>query len=367
MKMRTFGSRILMLAMIVAGSCQQSSDVKPEAAVKSLLLVLNKAENRGRILDLEKGGEVVEILVTGVAPHEVALHQPSATVAVTNYGTRENPGSSLTMIDLRRQRVTRTIDLGRFRRPHGIQFFHDGLRLAVTAEGNKSLLVVNVETGEVETAIPTREETSHMVVISPDETIAYVSNIGSGSVSVIDLQGGKLIKTLRLGNGSEGLDIGPDGRELWVANREQDTVSIIDTEALEVVESVECGSFPIRLKFTPDGRFVLVSNARSGDVAVFSRADRSEVARVSMELTATEVEGRLLQFELSPVPIGIVIDPVGNRAFVANSNADIVTIIDLGSWKVIGRLEAGEEPDGMAFLRLGVEEITGTNGNVIED
>jgi len=367
MRKRVFGFWLLILIISACSSKEVIEEKKPSRVVKTWLLVLNKAENRARILDVDNGGDVVELLVTGVAPHEAALHEPSGTAVVANYGTRENPGSSLTLIDVCEQEVTKTIDLGRFRRPHGLQFFEDGTRVAVTAEGNKSLLVVNVETGEVEKTIRTREMISHMVVLSPDEKTAYVSNIGSGSVSVIDLQGEELVKTLKLGNGSEGLDVTPDGRELWVANREQDTVAIIDTDALKVVATFECGSFPIRLKFTPDGQHALISNARSGDVAVFSRSDRTEIARIPMELTATEVEGRLLQFELSPVPIGIVIDPVSNRAFVANSNADIVTIIDLNTWQVAGRLEAGEEPDGMAFLRFEVEEITGTSGNVTEE
>jgi YVTN family beta-propeller protein len=364
MTKRVFGFWLLALSLSACSSKELSEEKKPAPVVKAWLLVLNKSENRARILDVGNGGDVVEILVTGVAPHEAALHEPSGTAVLTNYGTRENPGSSLTLVDLHEGKVTRTIDLGKFRRPHGIQFLEDGKRVAVTAEGNKSLLVVDVSTGEIKNVFPTREEISHMVVLSPDEKKAYVSNIGSGSVSVIDLKGEERLKTLKLGEGSEGLDVSPDGRELWVANREQDTVAIIDAETLEIVETVDCASFPIRLKFTPDGRHVLISNARSGDIAVFSSSDRKEVSRIPMELTATEVEGRLLQFELSPVPIGIVFDPLRDRAFVANSNADIVTIIDLNSWQVEGRLDAGEEPDGMAFLRFEVEEITGTNGNV---
>jgi YVTN family beta-propeller protein len=365
MTKRVFGFWLLALILAACSSKELSEEKKSAPLVKDWLLVLNKSENRARILDVgNAGGDVVELLVTGVAPHEVALHGPSGIAVITNYGTRENPGSSLTLVDLHERKVTKTIDLGKFRRPHGLQFFEDGKRVAVTAEGNKSLLILNVSTGEIEKVIPTREEISHLVVLSPDERTAYVSNIGSGSVSVVDLEGEERVKTLKLGEGSEGLDVTPDGGELWVANREEDTVTIVDTESLEVVETVDCASFPIRLRFTPDGRYALISNARSGDVAVFSRSDREEVSRIPMELTATEIEGRLLQFELSPVPIGIVFDPLGNRAFVANSNADIVTIIDLNSWQVEGRLEAGEEPDGMAFLRFEVEEIAGVNGNV---
>ena len=41
--------------------------------------------------------------------------------------------------------------------------------------------------------------------------------------------------------------------------------------------------------------------------------------------------------------------PKGRLAFVANTNADVVTVLDLGTWKVFGRLTAGTEPDGLGW------------------
>jgi DNA-binding beta-propeller fold protein YncE len=49
------------------------------------------------------------------------------------------------------------------------------------------------------------------------------------------------------------------------------------------------------------------------------------------------------------VPIGILVHPDGKRAYVAN--ADVVAIVDLEAWKVVGLLKAGKEPDGMAYSR----------------
>ena len=55
------------------------------------------------------------------------------------------------------------------------------------------------------------------------------------------------------------------------------------------------------------------------------------------------------QFEDSPVPVGIVVHPDGHRAYVANTNADVVSVLDLTEWKLVDRLVAGKEPDGMAW------------------
>ncbi len=273
-------------------------------------------------------------------------------VVVCNYGTQENAGFSLTVLDLRRMRVSRTIPLGRFRRPHGIQFFRDGTRVAVTAEDSQTVLVVNIKSGRIEKAIPTTQRASHMLVLSPDEKHAYVANIRSGTISVLDIDGSRLVANLPIGEGVEGLDLSPDGSELWVANRLKNELVVIDTESLKVVKEIPCADAPIRVCFTPDGTEVMVSNARSGDLAVFSVGERRELARVPMALTPEEKNDRFKHVELTPVPIGIVADPREKRAFVASSNADLVTVIDTEDWSIVDRFPTGREPDGMALVHL---------------
>jgi len=46
---------------------------------------------------------------------------------------------------------------------------------------------------------------------------------------------------------------------------------------------------------------------------------------------------------------GIVIDPYGSLAFVACTPDDYVAVIDLRSLQVIGHIDAGGGPDGMAW------------------
>ena len=138
-------------------------------------------------------------------------------------------------------------------------------------------------------------------------------------------------------------------------------MSIVDTRTLEILATLPCPSFPIRLKFTPDGRHALVSNARSGDVAVFDAASREEIARIAMKAEAVAGKDERLfgdQFEDSPVPVGIVVHPSGRRAYVANTNADVVSVLDLDSWTLVDRLVAGKEPDGMAWVP-GAEDASG--------
>jgi len=228
----------------------------------------------------------------------------------------------------------------------------DGKRVVVTAEVEKKLLVVNIDSGIVEKAIDTNANVSHMVVLSPDDKRAYVSNIGSGSLTVIDLESAKRIKTIETGQGAEGLDISPDGSEVWVGNRGADTISIVDTVSLEVVETIKCATFPIRLKFTPDGKRVLVSNARSGDVAVIDAKKRSVIKRIVMAKDWKPPAGQEDLFRHGPVPIGIIIPPDGRHAYIANTNVNLVTVIDLQTMEITNRISAGARPDGLGYSPL---------------
>jgi DNA-binding beta-propeller fold protein YncE len=61
------------------------------------------------------------------------------------------------------------------------------------------------------------------------------------------------------------------------------------------------------------------------------------------------------QFGNSPVPVGILVAPELKHAFVANTNADVITAIDLKTWEIADRLTAGKEPDGLGYSRLSVK------------
>jgi YVTN family beta-propeller protein len=319
------------------------------ASAADWLIILNKSDNTASILDAKSGTAKATVPV-GKGPHEVEVLAGGKIAAVSNYGTREDGGRSLTLIDIDKGSALGNVELPEGARPHGLRALADG-RLLVTAEGIKELLVVDPRARKVAARIPTGKEVSHMVAAAPDGKMAFVANIGSGSVSVVDLAAGKAIREIRTGEGAEGIAITPDGREVWVTNRAADTVSVVDTKTLEVAATLKAPKFPIRVKITPDGKRALVSCAQSGDVAVFDTASRKEVQRVSIDREAVPgSDARLFsnQFGKSPVPVGLLIAPDGKRAWVASTNADVVSAIDLTSMTVVGRLTAGKEPDGLA-------------------
>ena len=317
-------------------------------ALQGTLVVLNKSEASASLIDLATEA-VVATVATGEGPHEVAVSPDGRRALATNYGTQAAPGSTLTLIDIEGGRALRTIALGEHRRPHGVAWLPDGKRAVVTVEASRALLVVDTDAGTIEAAIKTDQDVSHMVALSQDGARAFVANIGSGSVTLVDLAGRMVVATAPTGAGAEGIAVSPDGKEVWVTNRAADTVSVLDTAALRPLATLESKAFPIRVRFTPDGSQALVANARSGDVAVFDTKTRREVRRLRADLKPKPGGQALLTFGESAVPVGIVVSPDGVRAFVAHTSADAIAAFYLPGGKPAGILSAGREPDGMAY------------------
>jgi YVTN family beta-propeller protein len=331
---------LLLAAALAAGA---------PGSLPDLLVVVNKSDDTVSILDA-KSGALRATVKTGRGPHEVEVLADGKTAAVSDYGKATEPGHTVTLVDLDRAAVLATVELGPGTRPHGLESLADG-RLLVTAEGTKELLVVDPKARRVTMRIPTGREVSHMVAAARPAGRAFVASIGSGTVTAADLAGGKVAADRATGEGAEGIDVTPDGGQVWVTNRAADTVSVLDAANLEVLATLPAPKFPIRVKVTPDGKRALVSCAQSGDVAVFDVASRKEIRRIAMDKDAVAgSEARVFsdRFGKSPVPVGLLIAPDGRRAWVASTNADVVSVIDLETYQVVGRLTAGREPDGLA-------------------
>lgn len=341
--MRRIATVLLMLALLPA---------LPGAAAQAgpRLLVVNKAEATVSVVDPAAGKELAR-LPTGHAPHEVAASPDGRVAVVTNYGTAQAPGNTLTVLDLERLAPVATIDLGEQRRPHGITWIAGSDRVAVTTEGSGTLCIVDVAARRLVQAIPTGARTSHQVAVTPDGARAFVANIGSGSATAIDLASGTVLKQLPTGDGAEGIAVSPDGREVWVSNRAANTVTVLDARTLEVTATLPSAAFPIRVVFTPDGARALVSNAQSAELRVFAVRERAVEGAIPIKAPVTREREQVLAFEGSALPIGVLADPDNRHAYVAAASADVVAVVDLAAKAVVRLIPVGKEPDGLAWVR----------------
>ncbi|MFI7166554.1 YncE family protein [Rhodococcus erythropolis] len=106
------------------------------------------------------------------------------------------------------------------------------------------------------------------VAISPDGGRAYVTNLGSDSVSVIDTGTNTVAATVPVGGSPVGVAITPDGGHAYVTNLGSNSVSVIETATNTVAATVPVGGSPAGVAISPDGGRAYVTNLGSNSVSV---------------------------------------------------------------------------------------------------
>jgi YVTN family beta-propeller protein len=296
------------------------------------LVVTNKGPATATIIDVATG-RALATLPTGQGPHEVVLSSDGRMAVVTDYGG-QGGGNTLTVIDVPGKRVTRTIDLGQYRRPHGIVFLPGDSLVAVSSESSRNVVIVNVVAGAVRRAIPTQHDGSHMVAAVADGSRLYTGDMGSNTVSELNARTGEYVRAFDVPAQPEAVNVTPDGAEVWVGSNATGRVSVVDPRTGAVTTAAEELGWPYRILFTPDQRLVLLPDLRKEELRFLDRASRRELGRLTFP---------------GGGPQGITITPDGRYVFQSLSRQGRVAIIDVATRAVVGHLPAGETPDGVVY------------------
>jgi DNA-binding beta-propeller fold protein YncE len=360
----TLTSVLLLAALFGAATIPQGGT--PQES----LLILSKTDQTLAIVD-PHSLKILARVPVGNDPHEVIASTDGRTAYVSNYGS--GAYNTLAVVDLVAQKALPSIDLGALRGPHGLTFV-DG-KLWFTAEAAKAIARLDPATNKVDWIFGTGQNRTHMIYVWPDAQRVVTTNVSSATVSIIEHAtpiaarggpppgpvaaselgapppgrgpgrgpqgppGGDWTQTvIPVGPGSEGFDLSPDRAEIWVANAGDGTISIISVAEKRVVETINAGADGAnRLKFTPDGKHVLVGDR--GD-------SHAGGALIVLDVAARKV---IKVLQIGHGAEGIVMAPDGSRAFVACSPDNNVAVIVLASLELAGRIDAGGNPDGMAW------------------
>jgi YVTN family beta-propeller protein len=309
------------------------------------LYVISKKSEDIQVIDLSSVKEIAEIPID-ILSHEIVTTADEKSVVYTNY--ESNDGNAIKVINAKNNQFEKTIPLDRNIKVNGIAATHNPNEVAVIDYANNNLLVINIKTNRIERRISTKQKKSHLLVFHPNKSIAYVTNIDSGSISVIDINLNKVLKIIPCGIGRKGIDITPDGSEIWVTNTKESSITIINTSTYEIVTTLKTGVEPLKLKFSIDGNYCLVVNVIDGCITVYSQETKKKIKNIILKGKKTFLEKVLYH---TPRPVNILMHPNGLYAFVANSNANKIEVIDMKTFTLVSTIGTGNIPDGMAFVK----------------
>ena len=349
MSPRLFAAAILAAVLLAV----YQPGIATQTQAQGRLLVLSKGDLTLSVIDPDTL-KIVGKVPSGPDPHEVAASPDGRTAYISNYGAGRGGFNTLTVADLVTFTAKPPIDLGPLRGPHGV--IQAGGKIYFTAEVAKAIGRVDPATNAVDWAIGTGEDISHMIAASQDVKRLFTVNVQSATASIIERAVGRAgrfapaadndwtITSIKVGDPAddfEGFDVSPDGRELWTASP-RGKIAIVDTSSKTLAQSIDAPGVAgaNRVKFTVDGRRVLISRLSGrggaggnagGNIVVYDAATRSEIKRID---AGGGVGGMLMQ-------------PGGARAY--GSSRTGVVVIDLTTLEVVGRIDVGPNPDGVAW------------------
>lgn len=309
------------------------------------LYVVSKRSEDVRVIDLNSGEALAETPID-ILSHEAVSTFDGNRVVVTN--TLGGEGNLVKVINTSNNKIETSIDIEGDKRVSGIVALREPNKVAVIDLVNNDLLVIDVKTGTIEKQISTEQEKSHLLVLHPTEDLAYVTNVASGSVSVINLNTEKVVKIIPCTVGRKGIEITPDGSELWVTNTKDNTITIIDTKTNTVTDVLTSGNEAMKLKFSVDGKYCFVLNANDGNIYVFDQASKKNIKTITLHGKDSLIEKVLYH---TPRPVNVLMHPNGLYAFIANSNANKIEVVDMKTFDIVSTIGTGWVPDALAYIQ----------------
>jgi YVTN family beta-propeller protein len=145
------------------------------------------------------------------------------------------------------------------------------------------------------------------------------------------------------------LALTPDDAWLITVNQTSNTLSLVDVNEGRVAAEVPCGKHPANVAISPDGRRVAVTGTWSGTLDLFDLAEG--------QLTPAGA------IELGFHPMGVALSPDGQTAYVALEAAAAIAVVDLSSRTVVDRIAVGRWPRYLAVTPDGSRLAVGTSGD----
>ena len=212
---------------------------------------------------------------------------------------------------------------------------------------NSAVTAIDAKTGEVKgrLVLDDRKRTEEVRPLQPRELVAddatntvYISGIGKESVIwVVDGENIKLKTAIQnTGKMSTGLALDSKGKRLYTTNADGELITI-DTADNKIIS---------RKKLLDDGKehfFINISLDTARQRAFITDSKAAEVLVVDTR------NGNILAKVAAPESLAVLFNPARNEAYVTHRQAGKVSVIDAKSYKVVKTFDTPTHPNSRAL------------------
>lgn len=165
---------------------------------------------------------------------------------------------------------------------------------------------------------------------------------GTNTVSVISAETNTITGTVVVGIYPHGVAITPDGTLAYVTDSERDQVIVLSTSSRRAVGRIPVGATPWNTALTADGSSAYVTNANDDSVSVIDTASRSVSGTIALSAASSG--------QVHHTPTAIALSPGGDIWVACNSSSSLAAI-DTSSNTVVESIDIGlgDDPTGIAF------------------
>jgi YVTN family beta-propeller protein len=241
--------------------------------------------------------------------------------------------NKLVAIDPETDSVKQSVDIGED--VEGVRVSPNGEMLAVCAEGQHKVLLVDAKTFKITARIATQGKNPEHCEFTHDAKLVITSNEGTDNLDVIDVAKKQSIGTIATSGHPRGAAFVPGTSTLYVAQENGNDVDVVDIAARKKVASIPTALRTAGVTMSPDGKTVYAANGGAGSVSVIDVASNKAVAEI----------------KVGQRPWNMALTPDGKKLYVANGRSNSVSVIDTTTRKVTKEIPVGELPWGVSIPR----------------
>lgn len=208
-----------------------------------------------------------------------------------------------------------------------------GKRLFLSALGNNTLEVIDLQAGKRVTSISGLKEPQGVLYV-PGLNKIFVTNAGDGTCRIFDSKSYRLIDTLRFSSDADNIRYDASWKQVYVGYGEG-ALGMIDATTNKLLGEIPLRGHPESFQLETSGPRIFVNVPTAGHVAVVDREKRAIVATWPIE------EAR--------ANFPMALDEPDHRLFVVSRRPARVLVLDARSGKVLVSLPSVSDADDVFY------------------